>query len=163
MSIELMVPSNHLILCDPLLSCLQSFPASGSFLMSLPFVLSGQSIRASASASVLLMNIQDWFPLELTGLILLTLKRLLHTTVWKHQFFGTQPSLYILIYYLLKPFFLMFPPPRSVLLSDLWTLRLCTYKNFGEWQKSPLKTKSSIDNTFLTHLAMSPTGKLPQL
>ena len=53
----------------PFSSCLQSFPASGSFPMSQFFVLDGQSIGVSASASVLPMNIQDWFPLGLTGLI----------------------------------------------------------------------------------------------
>ena len=55
----------------PFSSCLQSFPASGSFLMSRVFASGGQSIGASASASAssLPMNIQDWFPLELTGLI----------------------------------------------------------------------------------------------
>ena len=67
MCIELEMPSNHLILCHPLSSCLQSFPASGSFPGSQFFTSSGQSI--GASASVLLMNIQDWFPLGLTGLI----------------------------------------------------------------------------------------------
>ena len=51
-------------------SCLKSFPASGSFHMSQFFASGGQSIGASASASVLPMNIQDWFPLGLTGLIL---------------------------------------------------------------------------------------------
>ena len=50
-------------------SCLQSFPESGSFLMSQFFTSGGWSIRASSSASVLPMNIQDWFPLGLTGLI----------------------------------------------------------------------------------------------
>ena len=53
----------------PFSSCLQSFPASGSFLMSRLFSSGGQSIGASASASVLPMNIQNWFPLGLTGLI----------------------------------------------------------------------------------------------
>ena len=53
----------------PFSSCLQSFPASGSFSMSQFFASGGQSIVASASASVLPMTIQDWFPLELTGLI----------------------------------------------------------------------------------------------
>ena len=53
----------------PFSSCLQSFPASQSFLMSQHFASGGQSIGASALASVLLMNIQDWFPLGLTGLI----------------------------------------------------------------------------------------------
>ena len=78
-------------------SHLQSFPASGSFPMSQFFTSGGQRIRASASASVLPMNIQDWFPLGLTGLISLHSKGLLgvfsNTTAQKHQFFGTQPSL----------------------------------------------------------------------
>ena len=67
MTTESVMPSNQLILCFPLLSCLQSFPASGSFLMSQLFSSAGQSIGASASASVLPMNIQDWFPLGWTG------------------------------------------------------------------------------------------------
>ena len=54
---------------DPFSSCLLSFPASGSFLMSQFFTSGGQSTGASASASILPMNIQDWFPLGLTGLI----------------------------------------------------------------------------------------------
>ena len=58
----------------PFSSCLQSFPESGSFLMSGLFALGGQSMGASASTSVLLMNIQDWFPLGLTGLISLQFK-----------------------------------------------------------------------------------------
>ena len=58
----------------PFSSCLQSFPASGSFPMSQFFASGGQSIGISASASVLPMNIQDWFPLELTGLISLQSK-----------------------------------------------------------------------------------------
>ena len=56
------MPSNHLILCHPLLLFPQSFPASGSFPMSQFFTLGGQSIGASASALVLPMNIQGWFP-----------------------------------------------------------------------------------------------------
>ena len=81
----------------PVSSCLQSFPASRSFSMSQVFTSSGQSIGLSASASVLPMNIQDWFPLGLTALISLQSKRLSrvfsNTTVQKHQFFGTQFSL----------------------------------------------------------------------
>ena len=73
----------------------QSFPASGSFPMSWLFKWGGQNIRASAS--VLPMNIQDWFPLGLTGLIPLLSKGFSRvfssTTIWKHQFFGSQPSL----------------------------------------------------------------------
>ena len=60
----------------PFSSCLQSFPASGSFPMSWLFTLCGQSIGASASASALSMNVQGWFPLGLTGLISLLSKRL---------------------------------------------------------------------------------------
>ena len=77
--------------------CLQSFPASGSFPMSWLFTSGGQSLRAWASASVLPMNIQGWFPLGGTGLILLSkgLSRVFsNTTVQKHQFFGAQPSLW---------------------------------------------------------------------
>ena len=79
-------------------SCLQSFPASGSFLMSQLFTSGGQSIGASASALILPMNIQDYFPSGLTGLISLQFKvlsRVLsNTTVQRHQFFGAQPSLW---------------------------------------------------------------------
>ena len=75
-------------------SCLQSFPASGSFHMSQFFTSGEQSIGISASTLVLPVNIQNWFPLGLTSLISLLSKSLLHTTVWKHQFFGAQPFLW---------------------------------------------------------------------
>ena len=79
----------------PFSSSLQSFPASGSFLMSQLFTSGGQSI--GASASVLPMNIQDWFPLGWTGLISFLSKGLSkvfsNTTVQKHQFFSAQPFL----------------------------------------------------------------------
>ena len=68
-SIESVMPSSHLILCCVFSSCLQSFPASGSFPMSRLFAAGGQSIGVAASASVLPMNIQGWFPLGLTGWI----------------------------------------------------------------------------------------------
>ena len=74
-------------------SCLQSFPAPGSFPMSQLFASGGQSIGVSASASVLPMNIQDWFPSGCTGLNFLQSKGLSRvfssTTVLKHEFFGT--------------------------------------------------------------------------
>ena len=79
-------------------SCLQSCPASGSFPMSHFFASGGQNIGASASASVLPMNIQDWFPLGWTGLISLQSKGFSrvfsNTTVQKHQFFCAQLSLW---------------------------------------------------------------------
>ena len=81
----------------PFTSCLQSFPASGSFPMSQFFPSGGQSIGVSASASVLPMNIQDIFPLGWTGWISLLSKGLSrvfsNTVVQKHQFFGAQLSL----------------------------------------------------------------------
>ena len=81
----------------PFSSCLQSFPASGSFPMSQFFTSGGQSIGVSASASILPINIQDWFPLGWTGWISLQSKRLSRVfsniTVQKLQFFGAQLSL----------------------------------------------------------------------
>ena len=78
----------------PFSSCLQSFPASASFPVSQFFASGGQSIGASASAPVLPVNIQDWFPLRLTGLISWQFKGLSrvfsNTTLQRHQFFGTQ-------------------------------------------------------------------------
>ena len=82
----------------PFSSCLQSVPASGSFLMSWLFESGGQSIGVSASTSVLPMNIQDWLPLGCTGLIALLFKGpsrvFSNTTVQKHQFFSAQLSLW---------------------------------------------------------------------
>ena len=82
----------------PFSSCLQSFPALRSFPMSQFFTSGDQRIRASASVSVLPVNIQDWFPLRLIGLVSLLSKGLSRvfssTTVWKRQFFGAQPSLW---------------------------------------------------------------------
>ena len=78
----------------PFSSCLQSLQISGSFPMSHFFTLVGQSLEASASASVLPMNIQDWFTLGWTGWISLQFKGLSRvfskTTVQKHQIFSTQ-------------------------------------------------------------------------
>ena len=81
----------------PFSFCLQPFPASRSFQMNRLFTSGGQSVGTSASASVLPMNIQVWFPLGLTGLISLLSKGFSRvfssTTVWMHQFFGAQPFL----------------------------------------------------------------------
>ena len=98
MSIELVMPFNHLILCCPLLLLSSIFPASGSFLMNLFFASDGQSIGVSASAAVLEMNIQDWFPLEWIDWISLLSKGLSrifsNTAVQKNQFFSAQLSLW---------------------------------------------------------------------
>ena len=98
MSLESVMPSNHLILCRPLLPLPSIFPSIRVFLMSWFFASGGRNIGVSAWAWVLLMNVQDWFPLGLTGLITLLFKGLSrvfsNTTVQKHQFFGAQPSLW---------------------------------------------------------------------
>ena len=82
----------------PISSCPISLPASGSLLRSQFFASGGQSIGASASASVCPVNIQGWFPLGLAGLISLLSKGLSRvfssTTIWKHHFFGPQSSLW---------------------------------------------------------------------
>ena len=82
---------------SPFSFCLQSFPESGSFPVSQLFTSGGQSVGASASASVLPVNSQGLFPLGMTGLILQSkgLKRVFsNTTIQKHQFFDAQPSLW---------------------------------------------------------------------
>ena len=94
---KLMISFNHFILCCPVLLLPSIFPASGSFQMSQFFTSGGQSIGVSALASILTMNIQDWFPLELTSLISLQskgLSRVFSSTIQRHQFFGSQPSLW---------------------------------------------------------------------
>ena len=94
MPIKLVMPSNHLILCHPLLLLSSIFPSIRVFSNGQFFISSGHSIGASASASFLPMNIQDELLLRLTGLVSLKskgLSRVLsNTTVQKHQFFGTQ-------------------------------------------------------------------------
>ena len=105
----------------PFSSCLKSFPALGSFQISQLFASGGQSIGASTSTSVLPMNIQDWFPLGLTGLISLLSKGLSrvfsNTTVQKHQFLALH--------------FLYGPTLTSM--HDYW-------KN-GNWLDGPLSPK----------------------
>ena len=96
MSIKSVMPSSHHILVVSFSSCPQSLPASGSFPMSQLFAWGGQSTGVSASASVLPMNTQDWYPLGWTGWISLQSKGLSrvfsNTIVQKHQFFGTRLS-----------------------------------------------------------------------
>ena len=108
MSVESVMPSNHLILCCPLLLLPSIFTSIWVFPMSQLFTSGGQSI--GASASVLPMHIQDWFSLGLTGWIMQSkgLSRIFsNTTVQKHQYFGTQLSLWcnshILTWLLEKP------------------------------------------------------------
>ena len=97
MSIESVTPSSHLILCRPL-ALPSTFPSIRVFSSESAFCIRWQSIGASASASVLTVNIQHWFPLGLTVWSPLLSKGLLRvfssTTVWKYQFFSTQLSLW---------------------------------------------------------------------
>ena len=97
MTIELVMPSNQLILCCPLLLLPSIFPSIRVFSNSQLFALGSQSV--GASTSIFPMSIQDWFPLGLTGLNSLQSKGLLSrvfssTAVRGHQFFCTQPSLW---------------------------------------------------------------------
>ena len=96
-SIESVMPSNHLIFCHPLLFLPSIFHSIRVFTNELVLHIRWPNIGFSASASVLPLSIQGWFPLGLTGLISLLSKGLSRvfssTTVWKHQFFGSQPSL----------------------------------------------------------------------
>ena len=98
MSIKSVMPSNHLILCHSLLLLASVFPSIRVFSNESLLHIRSQSIGASASASVLPVNIQDWFPLGLTGCISLQSKGFSrvfsNTIVQKHQFFGAQLSLW---------------------------------------------------------------------
>ena len=110
----------------PFSSCLQSFPASGSFQMSQLFASGGQSIGISASTSVLPMNIQDWFPLGWTGWISLQSKglpRVFSSTTVQNQFFCAQLSLWSNSHVHTRPLekpgmlrFILFSQPFRVLL-----------------------------------------------
>ena len=96
MSIESVLPSNHLIFCHPLLLLPSVFPSIRVFSNELTLRIRWLEIGVSASSSVLPMNIQDWFPLGWTDWFSLQSKGLLrvfsNTAVQKHQFFGAQPS-----------------------------------------------------------------------
>ena len=122
----------------PFSSCFQSFPASGSFPMSQLFASSGQSIRVSVSASVLPMNIQDWFPLGLTGWISLQSKGLSrvfsNTTVQKHHFFGAQPFFFFFFFLVLSLFY----GPNLTSVHDYWKNHSFDYTDLC--QKSNVST-----------------------
>ena len=96
MATESVIPSNHLILCCPLLLLPSFFPSIRVFSSGSLFISGGQNI--GASVLVLPVTIQDWFPLGMASLISLQFEELSRvfssTTVWKHQFFGCLPSLW---------------------------------------------------------------------
>ena len=107
MSIELVMPSNRLIPCNPLLLPFSIFPSIRVFSSELSLHIWWPSIGASVSASVLPMTIWGWFPLGLTGLISLLSKGLSgvfsSTTVWRHQFCGAQPFFIVHLSHVYKP------------------------------------------------------------
>ena len=117
-SIESMMPSNYLTLCRPLLLLPSIFPSIRVFSHELALPIGGQSIGASAAASVLPMNIQSWYLLGLTGLISLLSKGhsrvLSSSTIWRHQFFRTQPfiwsNFHIHTWLMEKPYFWLYGP-----------------------------------------------------
>ena len=98
MFIELMMPSNHLILCHPLLLLPSILPSIKVLSNELTLQIRWPKYRSFSFSITLPMNIQDWFPLGLTGLISLLSKGLSRvfssTTVWRHQFFSAQPCLW---------------------------------------------------------------------
>ena len=104
MSVELVMLSRAwwLILCHPLLLLPSIFPSIKSSPVSQLFASGGQSIGVSASASVFSMNIQGWFPLGLTGLIILQSRRLsrvfFSTTIWKHHIWTLLSCMYMSVY-----------------------------------------------------------------
>ena len=104
MSIESVMPFNHLILCRLFSSCLQSFPALGSFQMSQFFPSDGQSIGVSASASVFPVNIQDWFHLGWTSWI-----SLLPKSRYNGHLNWIPPFKFILVHWFLKYSLLPYP------------------------------------------------------
>ena len=99
-------------------SCPQSFPISGSFAMSQSFTSSGKGIEASAAASFISVNIQEWFPLGLTGLISMLftgLSRVFSSTrIQKHQFFDTQVFFMV---QLTHPYMIT----AKIIVSTIWT------------------------------------------
>ena len=124
----------------PFSSCLQSFPAAGSFLISQLFTSGGQNTGAWTSASALPMNIQDWFPWGLTGWISLQSKGLSrffsNTTVQKHQFFDAQLSLWSICHihtWLLENFYktLKFIIKQTTNFIGFCGTDLWTYKYFA--------------------------------
>ena len=130
------MPSNHLILCRPLLLLFSIFPGIRIFSNESAlciFAFCNQNMGASLSAWDLTMNIQGWFPLGWTGLISLLSKGLSRvfssTTVWKHQFFGAQPSLWsnshICIWLLEKPYLWLHIPLLAKWCLCFWICCLC--------------------------------------
>ena len=135
--------------------CLQSFLALGCFLVNWLLASGGQSIGASASATVLPVNIQGWFPLELTGLISLQPKELSRvfssTIIWKHQFLGAQPSLWTnshrgLLIYMYRIFYYI------LLVEEEWVLNKEIVKASVTWNWYLYYTSPVTSMLFLNNM-----------
>ena len=139
------IQPSHPLSSVPFSSCPQSFPASGSFQMSQFFASGGQSTGVSASASVLSMNIQDWFPLGWTGWISLLSKGLSNTTVQKHLFlqFYTQRAISSLL-----------DPKVTQSFTNITIRMSCDIKTLYEWfsysPKIPLRKNIIFRNKMLS-------------
>ena len=127
MPTKLMMPSNHLILCCPLLLLPSIFPSIRVFFNELTFPMGGQTIEASALASVLPMNIQNWFPLGLTGLISLLSNRLKTPPAPQFESISSLvlsplygPTLFMIHYWS----GLSFPPPGNLPNSEIKPMSL---------------------------------------
>ena len=139
------MPSNHRISVVPFSSCLQFFPESESFLISWLFSSGGQSIGASASASVLPMNTEDWFPLGLTGLISLQIKLLVYTSIFQYLpkpggcLSNFVHTIFNIVFLGILNFFLMI---WSILLDQLYkNAKWFQHRESSQWSthlKSPL-------------------------
>ena len=144
--IESVMPFSHLILCHHLLHLPSIFPSTMVFSNESALLIRWTNTGASASSSVLLMNIQGWFPLGLTGLISFlskTLSRVFSsTTVWKHQFFGDEPSLWSHshIHTWQKSWLLLYEPFSNQI--GLQYLFIQYYFSYTLWAKIDLELKS---------------------
>ena len=149
MSIDPVMPSNHLVLCHLLLLLSSVFPASGFFLMSQLFASGGQSTRASVSASVLPMSIQDWFPLGLTGLMSLQFKELSrifsNITVQKHQCPSSDE-------WIRKPWYIYTMEYNSAIKNNAFELVLMRWMKLEPIIQSEVSQKEKHQHSILTHI-----------
>ena len=157
------MPSSHLIFYHPLLLLPSVFPSiriSGSFQMSQSFTSGSLSIGTSASASVLPMNIQSWFPLILTGLISMWSKGLLrvfsNTTVQKNQFFSAPPSLWPhshnSTWLLGKPEFWLYKPFFGKVMSLLFNMLSRLFTAFFQGVSHEIKRRLLLGRKVMTNL-----------
>ena len=159
MSIESVMLSNHLSATLLLLLPSESFP------MCQFFAICDQGIEALVSASVLPMSIQDWFPLGLTGLISLLSEGLSgvlsSTTVWKHQFFGAQPSLWSNSHMRVRGLLIQsdwchYQKRKFGHTRDAEDFPVVKYPCFHSWEHKLTSVQGSSVNQIVQHIPPSP-------